>query len=236
MNHSRTLFTYFSFSIIGAFFLFILVIRGLSHTSSLQFQEKLWIASLLLLCFLIGISFTIKPNWMRHFLYKKKNEKQLLQAPSNRHFQGHHPNCSTFQNHTIQWNGKILCAGCLGLFLGLCISIVVTIFYVMIDLYLTKMTALFLFFLGLLILPFVYIEILHRSTHATLHVFINALFPLSFFSITIAVGKITGDSLYGLISILLCALWLNTRIQLSKWHHQKLCTHCHESCKLFVPA
>lgn len=227
---------YLIFSIIGAFFLLILVMNGLTSTSSLQFQEKLWITRSLFLCFLLGISVTIRPNWMRYFYHTKKNEKKLLQAPGKRCFQGHHPNCSTFQNHTIHWNGKILCAGCFGHFLGLCISLVITIVFMMIDVQLTKMTVVLLFSAGLLILPFVYIEILHRSTHASLHFFINALLPLSFFSITIAVGEITGDVLYGLFSILLCFLWLDTRVQLSKWRHTQLCTSCTESCKLFVPA
>lgn len=227
---------YLIFSIIGAFFLLILVMKGLTSTSPLQFQEKLWISSSLFLCFLLGISFTIRPNWMRHFYHKKKNEKNLLQTPGERYFQGHHPNCSTFQNHTIQWNGKILCAGCFGHFLGLWISLVITIVYVMIDVQLTKMTAVFLFSAGLLILLLMYIEILHRSTHASFHVFINALLPLSFFSISIAVGEITGETLYGLFSILLCFLWLDTRVQLSKARHKQLCASCTESCKLFVPA
>jgi hypothetical protein len=87
--------------------------------------------------------------------------------------------------------------------------------------------------LGLLILAIVFGETFYQSQSVLLHVFINSLLPLSFFLLTIAVGEMTGQFVYGFFAVLLCFLWLDTRIQLSKWRHSLLCSMCSESCKMF---
>jgi len=205
-----------------------------TYTALLSFSEKVGIASVFILCCCAGISFTFKPNWVQHHFSQSKNQKKNTKSQQKRSFQGHHPDCTTFQNHTIKWKTKIWCAGCLGLFIGLCASIALMTLYMITDVKLTKMMAAFLLFLSVLLLAVVYIEIFHRSKHATVHAVINSLMPLSFFMIIIAVGEITGEFLYGLFSILLCFLWLDTRIQLSKSHHRILCRNCVESCKMFT--
>ncbi|MCX6662347.1 MAG: hypothetical protein NTY91_07350 [Euryarchaeota archaeon] len=98
----------------------------------------------------------------------------------------------------------------------------------------TNMISYLLLLLGLFILLVVYIEVLYRSRYAIVHVIINSLMPFSFFIITIAVGGLTGKFVYGFFTILLCFLWLDTRIHLSKWHHRSLCKNCFESCKMFM--
>jgi len=115
----------------------------------------------------------------------------------------------------------------------LCVSIFLMILYMGMNFHPTKMMALLLLLLGLLIVPVVYSEILYRNRYAIVHVFLNSLLPLSFFVITVTVGEITGEFIYGFFTILLCFLWLDTRIQLSKWRHGLLCAHCVESCKMF---
>lgn len=53
------------------------------------------------------------------------------------------------------------------------------------------------------------------------------------FLITISIGEITGNMVYGIFSVLLCFLWLDTRIRLSKWNHHRTCTFCPETCKYY---
>lgn len=234
MNHTSTLSMYLALSFIAAVLLTLLVVMVPPQTFSLSFLDKVWIATVFILCCIIGISLTIHPNWIRRYLIKVKNEEKNTQSSKERSFRGHHPDCLTYQNHTIQWNERAWCAGCLGLFIGLCVSIVLMLLYILADFQLTRMMSLILFVLGLSIIPVVYIEILYRSKKAIVHVFINSLLPVGFFIITIAVGEITGEVIYGLFSILLCFLWLDTRIQLSKSHHRSLCRNCVESCKMFT--
>ncbi len=234
MKYVRTLSLYLAFSFIAAVLITLLVIMTPDHTSPISFLEKVGLAGLFLFCCIIGISFTLHPNWVRRYFSKFKDKEKNTQQQVKRSFQGHHPDCPTFQNHTIHWNKKTWCAGCLGLFIGLCASMVLMILYVVTDFQLTNMMSYLLILLGLFILPVVYIEILYRSRYAIVHVIINSLMSLSFFIIIIAVGELTGKFVYGFFTILLCFLWLDVRIQLSKWHHGSLCKNCFESCKMFL--
>ncbi|HWR27117.1 MAG TPA: hypothetical protein VN377_01635 [Candidatus Thermoplasmatota archaeon] len=234
MKHIRIIPLYIAFSSIAAVLLIFIVGTISSQASPLSVSEKIGIASVFILCCVIGISFTVRPNWTRRYFHKVKNEEKDTQSLRQRFFRGHHPDCLAFQNHTIYWRKKTWCAGCLGLFIGLCASIILMILYLRTDFQPTRMISLALLLIGLFILAVVYIEILHRSKRATVHVFINSLLPLSFLSITIAVGGATREFIYCLFSILLCFLWLDTRVQLSKSHHRSLCRNCVESCKMFT--
>jgi len=234
LNQTRTLSMYLALSFTAAVLLTLLVVLIPPQTFSLSILDKGRIAIVFILCCIVGISFTIHPNWIRRYFPKVKNEEKNTRSSKERSFRGHHPECLTFRNHTIQWNEKSWCAGCLGLLIGLYMSIVSMLLYIIADFQLTRMMSLLLLVLGLSIVPAVYIEILYRSRYAIVHVFINSLMPVSFFIITIAVGEITGEFIYGLFSILLCFLWLDTRIHLSKSHHRSLCRNCVESCKMFT--
>jgi hypothetical protein len=234
LKNTRTLFTYLTFSCIAGVLIILVIGTASSHLPPLSFEEKAGIVGVFVLCCGLGISFTFRPNWLRRQFPKSQSEETNTPPQKKQSFQGHHPSCATFQNHTIQWKEKTWCAGCLGLFIGLCDSIVFMILYLTTDFQISKMMALLLVLLGLCILILVYIETLYQSRYARVHVVMNSLLPLSFFIITIAIAAGTGNVVYGLFTILLCFLWLDTRIQLSKWHHSLLCTQCSESCKMFT--
>jgi len=234
LKYTTTIYLYPVFSVIAAVLILLIVGTTPSQSLSLSLQEEVGIASVFILCCSIGISFTLRPNWVRRSILRFQNEEKNTQPRGERSFQGHHPDCPPFKNHTIRWKEKTWCAGCLGLFIGLCAAILLMILYMATDFQLIKMMSYLLLLLGLSILPVVYVEILHRSKYAGVHVFINSMLPLSFFIITISVEAITGKFISSLFTILLCFLWLDTRIQLSKWHHSLLCTHCSENCKMFT--
>ena len=234
MKEERSLFFYLLFSIIAALLLVLFVGSSLSQPSPLPTSQKIGIACMSIFCGIVGISFVFKPNWLGHHLYESKNQRKTIRLPTEPSFEGHHPQCRPFQSHTIQWRGKTWCAGCLGLLIGLCTSIVLMILYPFIDITLTKTVAILLLLIGYFILAVVFFEIPHSRRHTKVHVFINSLMPLSFVLITIAVGEATGEFLYGVFSILLCFLWLDTRIQLSKSHHRTLCMNCSKTCKMFT--
>jgi hypothetical protein len=216
--------------------LLVLVLIGLtpSQNTHLSFSEKVGTVGVFIICCVFGISFTMKPNWVRRLVSASKDQEKNAQSNGERLFRGHHPDCSPFQNHTIQMNGKTLCAGCLGLSLGLFAAIGSMIVYTITDIQQTKTMSFLLLLLGLIFLMLVYIEIFYESISPILHVFLNSLMPLGFSLITIAVGGFTGEPLYGFFSILLCFLWLDTRIRLSKWRHSSICIQCPESCKRFL--
>jgi hypothetical protein len=233
LNQTRNVIVYLIFSFIAAAFLGILVITTPSDTSAITISEKRIIGGVFLICCIFGISFTIRPNWVRRYFPQKKNKEKNIINEGKRSFRGHHPDCHTFQNHIFQRKQKTWCAGCLGLFIGLCVSILLMILYIVINLTQLKIISYLFFILGLFILPFIYLEIIQRSKHPLVHILSNSMLPLSFFFITISVIGLTGKLVYGLFTILLCFLWLDTRIQLSQWRHRLLCMYCTESCKMY---
>jgi hypothetical protein len=233
LNQIRSVSVYLIFSFLATVLIGILVITSPSDTPTITISEKGVIAGVFITSCVVGISFTFYPNWIRRYYPQKKNREKNTIKEVKRLFQGHHPDCDIFQNHRIQWKHKTWCGGCLGLLIGLNVSIMLMILYLIIDFKQPKMISYLLFIIGLFILILVYFEIVYRKRHSLLHVFFNSLLPLSFFIITIAVVGLTGIVVYGFFTILLCFLWLDTRIQLSKWRHTLLCTYCTESCKMY---
>ena len=233
MNQKRNISISLLFSILAAVFMSILVITSPSNTPPITIQEKGIIAGIFTMICIIGISFTFSPNWAHRYQPWKKDRKKNTEKIGTRLFQGHHPDCYSFQNHRIQWKHKTWCAGCLGLLIGLCISIILMILYLILDATQSKIISYLLFTVGLFILTFVYIEIVSSNKHALVHVFSNSLLPLSFFLIIITVIGLTGKLVYGFFTLLLCFLWLDVRIQLSKWRHSLVCINCSESCKMY---
>ncbi|MBN2600138.1 MAG: hypothetical protein JXA75_06315 [Candidatus Thermoplasmatota archaeon] len=233
MKDTHVLYLYLAFSSIAVVLILLFVATASSPSPPLSFLEKLGIAGLFILCCILGISFAFRPNWIRRYFRRSTNEEENEQPSMKQSFQGHHPACVPFQNHTIQWRKKTWCAGCLGLFIGLCIAILFMVLYIIYDVQPTRIVSYLFLLLGWALLAMVYGETLIRSRHAIVHIVINSMLPLSFFFIIIAVGSVTGTFISSFFTILLCFLWLDTRIQLSKRHHRLLCTRCPESCKMF---
>jgi ABC-type Fe3+-siderophore transport system permease subunit len=125
------------------------------------------------------------------------------------------------------------CAGCLGLLRGCVLSIVLMMLYVVVSFQQPPTISRLMLFFGLLVIALVYLEIIRGSRHSIIHVLFNGMLILSFFFITISIVELSGKVEYGLYAILFCILWLDTRIQLSRWHHRRLCSSCPETCKIY---
>jgi hypothetical protein len=61
----------------------------------------------------------------------------------------------------------------------------------------------------------------------------NAIFVFSFFFIIISILEITGSFVFGLLTGLLCFLFIDTRIKISKWTHIHTCINCERDCKRY---
>ena len=110
------------------------------------------------------------------------------------------------------------------------------ILYIIMDFHLTLMVSYLVLFLGFLILLGVFFEAFRQSRHAMVHLLTNSMLPLSFTLFTITVENHTGEFVYGFFTIILCFLWLDTRVYLSKRNHSRLCAACPESCKMYAIA
>ena len=234
MKQKTNVIYYLILSITAAILLLTLAFFNSSNTASVDIYDKLFVGGVFITSCLFGISLAIYPGWFKRFTKQEKqspNKKQTQKAARKR--KGHHPDCDQFQNHTIRIDNKILCAGCLGLSIGAILSIFLMILYIVIGGELSFTTFYFFMFLGLILIGLVYIEIMLPIRHAIIHVLSNVFLVVSFLLIVVCIFEITGNKIYGAVSILLSFLWLDTRIQLSYWQHSLICNNCTEQCKMY---
>ena len=195
--------------------------------------DKIVIASMFIVLCLLGISFSLRPNWLKMMKVKNNRTDSNTSHEPKRYFLGHHPDCSFFDTHRIGYAKKTWCAGCVGLFIGCLVSMILMILYVIISYQQPSTFSRLLFFLGLFLITLVYAELFLGSCSAPIHTIFNSLFIIGFFCVTIGIIELSGNGIYGFFTILICILWLETRIQLSGWRHSRLCNECSESCKMY---
>ena len=234
MKQSILVIQYVIFSIISVMLLLSVIIFNISSENTIGLNDRLFVGIFFILSCLIGITLTIYPGWIRRLIknrFQKPTNKNTKKLKRNRI--GHHPDCNEFKNHTIKIKNRIHCAGCLGLAIGCIISIFLMIIYVQNFLKISSDIFLYLIFIGFLIIGFVFIEIMFNNRNTLIHITSNSLLVLGFLLIIVSIVEITGNKNYGIISILFSFLWLDTRIQLSNWHHRTICMNCNESCKMY---
>jgi hypothetical protein len=221
---------YLILSIFAAVILFSLTYFPKSETILLN--EKIWIGVLFIGVCIFGITIAIKPGWYRRIIsYRRIVKSNNIKKPKIR-YSGHHPDCIIFRNHKINIGEKTFCAGCLGLSLGSLISIIFLSAYFLVSL---QTSDIFLYFIpiGFIIIGLNYLEILYSKRNAGIHVVSNIFLIISFLIITISIFQFTGNVIFGFIGILFSFLWLDTRVQLSSWQHNRICRKCKNSCKVY---
>ena len=234
MKQNKNVFYYAILSIAAAVLLLILIFLSPLNTTTIGTHDKLFVGGMFITSCIFGISLALYPRWFRrltkHATHHLNSERS---GKITRKYKGHHPDCGNFQSHTIETKNKTLCAGCLGLSIGSKISIVLTIIYMVIIREKAATGFYCVVFLGLIIIGLAYVEIMLPIRHAIVHVISNILLVLSFFLVTISIFEITGNKVYGILSIIISFLFLDTRIQLSNWQHARICESCSETCKVY---
>ncbi len=62
----------------------------------------------------------------------------------------------------------------------------------------------------------------------------NALLIVGFFLVVIGALELSGSAIVGFLGVFVSFLFLDTRIQLSRWRHVKTCRDCRQACKVYV--
>lgn len=200
----------------------------------LSFFEKLFVGSVFVFLCFIGASLCLRPQWIKEIVLKKDTARTNQGREVTRCFIGHHPDCPVFDHHRITFRKKTWCAGCVGLLFGCLLSSGLMILYVLWNPVVAASMYQILFFFGILCVILVYAELFIGSRWRLMHVVVNSILVLGFFFITISIGEQTGDVIDGFFTIVLCMLWLDTRIMVSKWRHSRLCSCCPEPCKTYA--
>lgn len=233
MNQKRNAFTYLILSIIGAILIIILIWFSSSNNNTINFYDKLLVGLVFIFCCLIGLSLAFKPNWLRNVIRPDIQGPKHINNTKNRARYGHHPVCEQFINHTIKFKNKILCAGCTGLAIGSIISIVLMAIYFVFFNEIPRTILLIFIIFGMILIAINFIEVIITIKNTGIHIVSNMSLVLGFFLVVVGMFQLTGVIIYGMFGIIISFLWLDTRIQLSKWRHNRQCSNCIEQCKAY---
>jgi len=137
---------------------------------------------------------------------------------------GHHSDCKALSNHEILLGEKRICAGCLGLLAGSFIAVILTATQAI-----QRMPIPLQF--GYLGLAFVAAGIVYSvvipGSPPFLRTVLNAFLVTGFALVYLVLTSVRD---LGLMGISLSIFWMYTRIRLSRWSHERLCTGCDEPC------
>lgn len=229
----KTVFYYLLLSIVSIILILLMAITKQGPLNTINLFDKLLVAFVFFCSCIFGISIAIYPNWWRKNKRYANHALNLQKAGKKIQFKGHHPDCIMFKNHTIVIKNKPRCAGCLGLILGAFISIILMILYLIIPFSFSISTYYIFLFIGIFILIFVYTGIIIFKRRIFLHIILNSFLVFSFFIITVSVAELSLNPIYGVLTVLLCFLWLDARIHISNLEHQKICASCKQICKSY---
>jgi hypothetical protein len=212
----------------------IVIFFKITSENTLGISDRIIIGIIFIICCLIGISLSIYPGWIKRKLGGtiKDSAKNINEKPERKRI-GHHPDCDRFKSHKISIKDNVYCAGCLGLAIGCLISIILMSIYVTFSCSLSSEFFLFLTIFGFFIIGFVFIESLVNNKNILTHIISNSLLVLSFLIIIVGITELTRSISFGIICIVITFLWMDTRIQLSKWNHSTICKKCDKSCKMY---
>lgn len=141
--------------------------------------------------------------------------------------QGHHPTCGNYDAHIVRINGKIVCAACTGLLLGGILALALAVIYFFGGWSIADHSSL-LVLLGVAWVVFGLFQFKFRSL---LRLVMNTVFVLGALLVLIGVDELVHSLVFDLFVVSLVLFWLYTRISLSQWDHEIICSGCDiENC------
>jgi len=181
---------------------------------------------------LLGILAVFFPNSCSRFVGFKRTMPTSHATSTTLH--GHHPQCERFSAHVFSLGSRIFCATCSGLLLGALIVLIGVVMYFFGNLQVGQNALLAVLvgavgvILGLLQSP---LPTLQRNT---IRLFSSVFFVVGTFLILVGIEELTHNTSVDLFLVFLSIFWLFTRISLSQWDHQRICSECTlDYCSLF---
>jgi len=193
----------------------------------------------------LGILAVIFPNACSRFFDVGKHEKRqgrffdfkrsaLTSHSAVSTLSGHHPLCGRFSAHVFRLGERTLCATCSGLFLGALIVLVGVGMYFFGNWQIGQYALLAVFvgavgvLLGLLQSP------LPMLQSGVIRMFTSTFLTLGTFLILVGADELAHSTSVGFFLVALTVLWLMTRISLSQWDHERICSKCAQNSCSFA--
>jgi hypothetical protein len=230
LKRARSLSGYLILSSLAAMMLLIGSWMGPWTGGTLTYEDRLIVGLAFVGSCVIGIILSLGPNRLHPL--RKNARRNDSRGNVDRAWIGHHPDCGTFGDHLIGINGHRYCAGCLGLALGSVISLAFIVLYLLVPPVDVPMGR-WLVVIGMCVVTICMVEVAWHPLVPSLHVLFNLTLPIGFLVVIVGVTSSSTDVMLSLIAILICFLWLDTRIQISDWKHSKTCGTCDRSCRAY---
>jgi len=192
----------------------------------------------------LGILAVLFPNKCSRFFDAGKREKS-----QNRFFgfkrnvsishttastlRGHHPLCGRFSAHVFRLGEKMFCATCSGLFSGALFALIGVAMYFFGN-WQTGQNAFLMILVGVVAVTLALLQSpLPRLQHSVIRLFSSAFFVVGTFLILVGIEELAHNTPADLFLVVLSVFWLMTRISLSQWDHERICSKCTlDSCYL----
>lgn len=216
---------YTSLSLIGLFTVLMFALKAPTPIENISWRKPL-IGSIFALICIAGSIATLFPKRCSGFFNLQRKENSKFSHGENSKLygtvRGHHIECGKFSTHTIQIQGRIVCAGCTGLLLGAMIALSGTILYFFSD-WKPGVTYFPMVLIGItgIILGFIQLKF-----KGFFRLVLNTFFVLGAYLIIVTLDNFTKNIFVDLYLIGLIILWICTRILLSQWDHRRICCSC----------
>lgn len=188
-----------------------------------------------ILC-VLGILAVFSPNQcLRIFNIGKKkktvgsNSTNFFSHGMSNVLQGHHPTCGKFTAHIFRIKSKTFCAACVGLLLGGLLALAGAVVYFFGDWRAAEHGSLMVL-LGIVGVSFGLFQFKFKNL---IRLSVNTIFILGTLLILIGIDELVQSLIFDLFVVSLIIFWLFTRISLSQWDHERICSDCEiEGCRI----
>jgi len=184
----------------------------------------------------LGILAVFSPNQCLKIINIGKKKKtagsdspKLASHGASYALQGHHPTCGKYYAHIFRIKDNIFCAACAGLLLGGLLALAVAAVYFFGDWRIAEHSSL----MALLGIVAVSLGLFQFKFRSLVRLSVNTIFVLGTLLTLIGIDELVHSLFFDLFVVSLIVFWLFTRISLSQWDHERICSDCEiEDCRI----
>lgn len=225
--------TQLALSVIAGLLILVITVLGYQDVVDVTDADRALLAICLSTSYILGISMALRPNWRSRFSRARQAQGGSLAddgplpGPPRK---GHHPDCDGFAGHTLTWGSRTRCAGCTGLAMGAVAAILLSAAYA-----LEPPAVLWTYGPGLVIAGIALVALDMFAANAggldpRAGLGLNALMMIGFALVCVGLLESTGEVTWGLVGVVVSALWMDSRIQVSRLNHAAICVACEGEC------
>jgi hypothetical protein len=179
---------------------------------------------------ILGILAVFSPTQCSKILKLRKKENirnsssaKLISHGLSSSLQGHHPRCGKYTAHVFQIRNKTFCAACVGLLLGGLLALIGSLLYFFGNWHIVEQNSILIVLVGILGVGLGLFQFKFRNL---VRLSLNTFFVLGTLFILIGIDEFVYSLMVDLFVVSLILFWLFTRISLSQWDHERICSEC----------